>query len=186
MVLGDLALLTWPSWNPPPSPGSTSKVFLETFVSTPTRVLQAVFEPNILDVLTESWVHNCLLRPGNSQKGKNDLYLFEMLLTRQTRPPNNNLIKEKLTDRCDHNIWPLWFNKQVVKKRIFYGQADRKHLPLLPPLEVSFHGFFLVCLNLDYDSYVFWNGFYTRKKSFSSNYKNHHSSLLLLCHKMVG
>ena len=45
--------------------------------------------------------------------------------------------------------------REVVKKRIFYGQADRKHLPLLPPLEVSFHGFFLVCLNLDYDSYVF-------------------------------
>ena len=34
--------------------GQPQKFFLETFVSTPTRVLQAVFEPNILDVLTES------------------------------------------------------------------------------------------------------------------------------------
>ena len=38
--------------------------------------------------------------------------------------------------------------------------------------------FFGVRLTLEY-IYVFWNGFYTRKESFSSNYKNHHSSLLL-------
>ena len=62
------------------------------------------------------------------------------------------------------------------KKRIFYGQADRKRLPL-PPLRSAFCEFFCVCFFiLDYDSMCSEMDF-TPEKSFSSNYKN--SQLLL-------
>ena len=53
----------------------------------------------------------------------------------------------------------------------FYSQADRKDWHLLLHLNVSFSWLFFVLLALDYD-YVFWNGFYTIKKSFSFNFKN--------------
>ena len=68
-------------------------------------------------------------------------------------------------------LWPS-LNKILrrgVKKRIFYGQADRKRLTP-PPLTVSFFWFFWCVFYLLFCFYVFWNGFYTRKSQFSCSF----------------
>ena len=66
------------------------------------------------------------------------------------------------------------------KNRIFYGQADRNGLT------VSFLWIcFCVFSSLQCDWYVFWNRFYTRKKSLSSNHLNPQFFLTFFCHKMV-
>ena len=52
------------------------------------------------------------------------------------------------------------------KKRIFYGQADRKRLPHPPSYGQLFVKFFWCVFYLRLWFYVFWNGFYTRKVIF--------------------
>ena len=74
-------------------------------------------------------------------------------------------------------IYPINMARRQRKKRIFYGQADRKRLPH-PPLRSAFCDFFWGCVFfiLDYDSMCSKMDF-TYEKTFSSNYKN--SQLLL-------
>ena len=55
------------------------------------------------------------------------------------------------------------------KKRILYGQADRKHSP--PPFTISFLRIFFILLTLYY-GYRCSEMDFTSEKSFSSNYKN--------------
>ena len=87
---------------------------------------------------------------------------------------------------------PRWTtqNREVVKIRSIYGQADRTHTHnSLPAFLISLWSVCALRLWL----HVFWNGCYTRKKSFSSNYKNPQfllllllgGHLLLLSHKMM-
>ena len=59
--------------------------------------------------------------------------------------------------------------KKRRKKRIFYGQANRKRLP--PHYGQFFVNFFGVFIILDYDSMCSEMDF-TPEKYFSSNYKN--------------
>ena len=71
------------------------------------------------------------------------------------------------------------FVRRGVKKRILYGQADRKRLSP-PPLRSALLWFFWCSFDLILWLCVFWNGFYTRKSQFSSNYWNPQFLLLLL------
>ena len=67
--------------------------------------------------------------------------------------------------------------RRVVKKRVFYGQADHNSCP---PLTVSFWWFFLCTFDLLLWLYVFWNKFYKRNSQFSCNFWNPQFLLLLL------
>ena len=63
---------------------------------------------------------------------------------------------------CQH--FPIFFHcwfREVTKKQIFYGQADRKHLHPTPLRSACCD--FLCIFDLILWLYVFWNGFYTRK-----------------------
>ena len=53
--------------------------------------------------------------------------------------------------------------RQLIKKRIFYGQADRKRRPPLPPLQLAFCDFFGVLLTLYYD-YMSSEAYFTQEK----------------------
>ena len=66
------------------------------------------------------------------------------------------------------------------KQRIFYGQVDRKRLPPPPLLRPVFVNFLCV-FDLRLWLYVLWKRFYTRKKSFSSNFLNPRFFLTVHC-----
>ena len=79
-----------------------------------------------------------------------------------TRWKNHNQPCEPLS------VWQMWlcsmFIRRGVKKRIFYGQADCKRSP--PPPYGQLCEFFLCSFDHILWSYMFWNGFYTRKVNF--------------------
>ena len=94
----------------------------------------------------------------------------------------------------DHSLF-------VNENKLYLGDSSKKRGYFTVRLTVSvdppplygqfFCDFFWCSFDLLLWLYVFWNGFYTRKKKFSSNYKYPHFFLFtcccsLLCHKMVG
>ena len=55
---------------------------------------------------------------------------------------------------------------EALKKRIFYGQADRKGFPPLPPYDQLFVNFFMCFFILDYDSMCSETDFSQEKVNF--------------------